>query len=179
MYQREKPRGIGCSPIVCPGPRFDHDICGKAVRGDPDSFAVSKYRKMSQPQAHYFPSHIPQVPYRIPCKKLFSLILLLLAALMALVNPSLASNALLPSAAPIPAGRSIDCSWSGTETVCEVPCEPVFRARAALEARRRCFFDFAKASPTSPSAVMPPCLGLRSPQSHSGYSESSLATGPS
>ena len=35
------------------------------------------------------------------------------------------------------------------------------------------------ASPTNPSSFVLPCLGSRSPQSHSGYSESSFATGPS
>lgn len=35
------------------------------------------------------------------------------------------------------------------------------------------------ASPAAPSSVISPFLGPRSPQSHSGYSESSLATGPS
>lgn len=81
--------------------------------------------------------------YLIPCKKLFSLIFLLLAFLIAVVNPSLAFNALSLSSSSIPAGRSIDCSSSGTWTSCAAPWEPVLSARAAFEARRRCFFDFA------------------------------------
>ena len=147
--------------------------------------------------------------------------LFLRADLIALVNLSLALNASCPSAPPIPAGRSIDCSSSGTWTAWELPWEPVSKARAALAARRRCFFDFARemdhqpktamkciellelskrarffrrrarncscagsrslpnASPATPSAFDAPCIGSRSPQSHSGYSESSFATGPS
>ena len=81
--------------------------------------------------------------YFIPCRKLFSLIFLLLAILIAFVKSSLAPKASILSCSSIPAGKSMDCSSSGTLRSCKVPWELAFSARAALEARRRCFFDFA------------------------------------
>lgn len=79
--------------------------------------------------------------YRIARKKLSSLIFFFLAILIAFFNSPLAWKALSPSFSPIPAGRSIDCSSSGTWNTGEMP--PVLSARAALEAIRRCFFDLA------------------------------------
>ena len=80
--------------------------------------------------------------YRIARKKLFSLIFFFLAILIAFFNAVLASKAFSPSFSLIPAGRSIDCSSSGTRSTGERP--PASSARAALEAIRRCFFDFAE-----------------------------------
>ena len=80
--------------------------------------------------------------YRIARKKLSSLIFFFLAVLIAFFNSPLAWKALSPSFSPIPAGKSIDCSSSGTWCTGEMP--PVLSARAALEAIRRCFFDFAE-----------------------------------
>ena len=76
-------------------------------------------------------------------RKLFSLILLLRAFLIAEFRSSLAFWASRLSSLAMPAGRSIDCSSIGIWTVCVVPWLPVLRARAALEASRRCFFDLA------------------------------------
>ena len=79
--------------------------------------------------------------YRIARRKLSSLIFFFLAILIAFFNCPLASKAFSLSFSPIPAGRSIDCSSSGTWSTGETP--PVLSARAALEAIRRCFFDLA------------------------------------
>ena len=79
--------------------------------------------------------------HRIARKKLSSLIFFFLANLIAFFSSALASKALSPSFSPIPAGRSIDCSSSGTWSSGEMP--PALSARAALAAIRRCFFDFA------------------------------------
>lgn len=86
----------------------------------------------------------PNEVYLIALKKLFSLIFFLLAFLMASLRSSLAFCASLLSFNSIPAGRSIDCSSSGTLAILWVAALPVFRARAAFEARRRCFLDLAR-----------------------------------
>lgn len=56
--------------------------------------------------------------YLMVLKKLFSLIPLLLALLIAAFKSSLAPCAFMPSSKPIPAGKSIDCCSSGTLTMC-------------------------------------------------------------
>ena len=79
----------------------------------------------------------------MPLKKLFSFIFFLLAFLIAEFSSSRASKAFVPSSILVPAGKSMDCSSSGTWANSLPAFNPVSRARSALAARRRCFFDLA------------------------------------
>ena len=82
-------------------------------------------------------------PYRIVLKKFLSLIPLLLAPLIALLTPSLASPAFTaPATVPSPPAKSTDCSSTGTFR-CAGSAASALSPAPRLLASRRCFFDFA------------------------------------
>lgn len=95
-------------------PTYCTDIYFNSPVGTSDDRASPSIATIPSPVALGLALSDSSQDYRIPRKKLFSLIFFLLATLIAFVKSSLASKALSLSTSPIPAGKSIDCSWSGT-----------------------------------------------------------------